>query len=268
MMPKVTARWSAMTTLLSPAVHAEQRRFMGRGPTIAGKKSATDAKKTILFGKLAKELTFISKSVNGDVNNIRLESVIIKAKTSNMPRDKIEAAVKRGVDGKAGAITETVLYEATGPNGSALIIEALTDNRKRTAPALRHILSKNGGNLGANGSVAWMFERKGYLEVNQPEEGSAVAWNEDSVMNVAIEAGADDMEFRDAVAQITCDVNDLAAVRTHLNDMGLHPHVCSMIYNPKEFIDLTGDAADAFHGLIDALDDNEDVNEVYHNVNE
>ncbi|RHY27813.1 hypothetical protein DYB32_006509 [Aphanomyces invadans] len=200
--------------LIAGAMRHEQRRFMGRAPTIAGKKSATDAKKAILFGKLGKELVVTSKATNGDVNNI--------AKTFNMPRDKIEAAIKRGVDGKSAAATETILYEGTGPSGSALMvgttippvlhfmypmrfdqIEALTDNRKRTAPALRHILSKHGGALGANGSVAWMFERKGYLEVSagstwhprplnrsvaqvkQPEE-SSLTWDEDSVMNIAV----------------------------------------------------------------------------------
>ncbi|CAK4712509.1 unnamed protein product [Aphanomyces euteiches] len=221
-----------------PGVFAEQRRFMGRAPTIAGKKSATDAKKAVLFGKLGKEIAFVSKATNGDVNNIRLASVMIK-------------------------------------------IEALTDNRKRTAPALRHLLTKHSGNLGASGSVAWMFERKGYLEVKQPEEAS-IEWNEDSIMNVAIEAGAEDMEFRDAIAQITCDVNDLAQVRSHLIDLGLHPHVCSLIYNPKEFVDLPEEHLEEFHNLLEveslvllvglkhlqALNDNEDVNEVFHNINE
>ncbi|KAH9195911.1 hypothetical protein AeNC1_002100 [Aphanomyces euteiches] len=259
-----------------PGVFAEQRRFMGRAPTIAGKKSATDAKKAVLFGKLGKEIAFVSKATNGDVNNIRLASVMIKAKTANMLRDKIEAAIKRGVDGKAGAVSETVLYEATGPNGSALMIEALTDNRKRTAPALRHLLTKHSGNLGASGSVAWMFERKGYLEVKQPEEAS-IEWNEDSIMNVAIEAGAEDMEFRDAIAQ----ANYLPAT-FHLIDLGLHPHVCSLIYNPKEFVDLPEEHLEEFHNLLEveslvllvglkhlqALNDNEDVNEVFHNINE
>ncbi|ETW04396.1 hypothetical protein H310_04678 [Aphanomyces invadans] len=253
--------------LIASAMRHEQRRFMGRAPTIAGKKSATDAKKAILFGKLGKELVVTSKATNGDVNNIRLASVVIKAKTFNMPRDKIEAAIKRGVDGKSAAATETILYEGTGPSGSALMIEALTDNRKRTAPALRHILSKHGGALGANGSVAWMFERKGYLEVKQPEE-SSLTWDEYSVMNIAIEAGADDMEFRDSIAQITCDVNDLAAVRNHLVGMGLHPHVCSLIYNPKEFVTLPEDASEEFEALLDALSDNEDVNDVFHNIHQ
>ncbi|ETV82572.1 hypothetical protein H257_05168 [Aphanomyces astaci] len=253
--------------LVATSLRFEQRRFMGRAPTIAGKKSATDAKKAILIGKLAKELVVTSKATHGDVNNIRLASVVIKAKTFNMPRDRIEAAIKRGVDGKSGAVTETILYEATGPSGSALMIEALTDNRKRTAPALRHILGKHGGGLGANGSVAWMFERKGYLEVKQPDD-EAVTWDEDSMLNIAIEAGAEDMEFRDAVAQITCDMNDLAIVRNHLVTLGLHPHVCSIIYNPKEFVDLPDDAADEFEALLDALSDNEDVNDVFHNINQ
>ncbi|CAK4811268.1 unnamed protein product [Aphanomyces euteiches] len=158
---------------------------------------------------------------------------MIKAKTANMPRDKIEAAIKRGVDGKAGAVSETVLYEATGPNGSALMIEALTDNRKRTAPALRHLLTKHSGNLGASGSVAWMFERKGYLEVKQPEEAS-IEWNEDSIMNVA--------EFVDLPEEHLEEFHNLLEVESLVLLVGLKH--------------------------LQALNDNEDVNEVFHNINE
>ncbi|KDO26404.1 hypothetical protein SPRG_08207 [Saprolegnia parasitica CBS 223.65] len=246
---------------------ADQRRCMGRGPTIQGKKSLTDAKRTLLFGKLAKELMVTSKLTAGDTNNIRLASVISKAKAANMPRDKIEYAVKRGVEGKSGVITETVEYEATGPHGSALIIEALTDNRKRTAPALRHILSKHNGNLGANGSVAWMFERKGYFEIQKPDD-DALAWDEESVMNLAIEAGVDDVEYRETMAQLMCESSELAAVRSNLMEAGVVPQVSELIYSPKEYLVLEGDAKAEFDTLLEALQDNEDVNEVYHNVDE
>ncbi|OQR90513.1 hypothetical protein ACHHYP_05461 [Achlya hypogyna] len=259
--------------LPTPSISDGQRRHMGRGPTIQGKKSLTDAKRTLLFGKLAKELMVTSKLTNGDTNNIRLASVISKAKAANMPRDKIEYAVKRGVEGKSGVITETVVYEATGPHGSALMIEALTDNRKRTAPALRHILSKHNGSLGANGSVAWMFERKGYFEIQKPgpEEVSTLEWDEENVMNLAIDAGVDDVEYRDTMAQLRqlmCESSELAAVRTNLMDAGIVPQVCELIYSPKEYLVLEGDAKAEFDTLLEALNGDEDVNEVYHNVDE
>ncbi|OQR99608.1 hypothetical protein THRCLA_06445 [Thraustotheca clavata] len=276
MLARVSKRLNMRPLMLFPAEVSmsingcEQRRHMGRGPTIQGKKSLTDAKRTLLFGKLAKELMVTSKLTNGDMNNIRLQSAISKAKAANMPRDKIEAAVKRGVEGKSGVVMETIVYEATGPHGSALMIEALTDNRKRTAPALRHILSKHNGSLGANGSVAWMFERKGYFEIQKPEgeEAPAFEWDEENVMNLAIEAGVDDVEYRDTIAQFMCESTELSAVRGNLIAAGIHPNVCELIYSPKEYLALEGEAKDEFDGLLEALNNDEDVNQVYHNIDE
>ncbi|KAG6583089.1 uncharacterized protein IUM83_06181 [Phytophthora cinnamomi] len=247
-------------------VGCQSVRWMGRGPTIQGKKNATDAKRTATNAKLAREIMVISKSVGGDVNNVRLVAAVNKAKAANMPKDKIEAAIKRGVEGKDGSNAEAVLYEASGPAGSALMIETLTDNKRRTAPALRHILGKYNGALGTNGSVAWMFERKGYLEIELPEEKPEI--DEDSLMEIALEAGADDVEMREGLAQVTCDPSELAAVRKGFTEAGLEPAISELIYNPKEFLDLEGEQRETFDKLIDALNEDEDVNQIHHNVNE
>ncbi|KAG6975344.1 hypothetical protein JG688_00002464 [Phytophthora aleatoria] len=272
------------------AVYSQNVRWMGRGPTIQGKKNATDAKRTATNAKLAREIMVISKSVGGDANNVRLVAAVSKAKAANMPKDKIEAAIKRGVDGKdgrlktldaefrfeidkscvnAGSNAEAVLYEATGPAGSALMIETLTDNKRRTAPALRHILGKNSGALGTNGSVAWMFERKGYLEIELPSgDGDKPELDEDALMEIALEAGAEDVEMREGLAQVTCDPSELAAVRKGFTEAGLEPAISELIYNPKEFLDLEGEQRETFDKLIDALNEDEDVNQIHHNVNE
>uniref|UniRef100_A0AAV1V4Y8 Transcriptional regulatory protein n=1 Tax=Peronospora matthiolae TaxID=2874970 RepID=A0AAV1V4Y8_9STRA len=244
-------------------------RWMGRGPTIQGKKTATDAKRTATNAKLAREIMVISKSVAGDVNNVRLLAVVNKAKAVNMPKDKIEAAIKRGVEGKDGSNAEAVLYEASGPAGSALMIETLTDNKRRTAPALRHILSKFGGVLGTNGSVSWMFERKGYLEIELPVgNGDQPEMDEDALMEIALDAGADDVEMHDGLAQVVCDPCGLSSVRKCFTEAGLEPTICELVYNPKEFLDLETEQRETFDKLVDALNEDDDVNQIHHNINE
>ncbi|KAF4146274.1 Transcriptional regulator [Phytophthora infestans] len=260
---------SGVSHSAAAGVYYRNVRWMGRGPTIQGKKNATDAKRTATNAKLAREIMVISKLVGGDANNVRLVAAVNKAKAANMPKDKIEAAIKRGVEGKDGSNAETVLYEATGPAGSALMIETLTDNKRRTAPALRHILGKNSGALGTNGSVAWMFERKGYLEIELPSgDGDKPEMDEDTLMEIALEAGADDVEMREGLAQVTCDPSELAAVRKGFTEAGLEPAISELIYNPKEFLDLEGEQRETFDKLIDALNEDEDVNQIHHNVNE
>ncbi|ETN02543.1 hypothetical protein PPTG_16164 [Phytophthora nicotianae INRA-310] len=266
----LTASFTSDAPLYAIAgVYCQNVRWMGRGPTIQGKKNATDAKRTTTNAKLAREIMVISKSVGGDANNVRLVAAINKAKAANMPKDKIEAAIKRGVEGKDGSNAEAVLYEATGPAGSALMIETLTDNKRRTAPALRHILGKNSGALGTNGSVAWMFERKGYLEIELSSgDGDKPEMDEDTLMEITLEAGADDVEMREGLAQVTCDPSELAAVRKSFTEAGLEPAISELIYNPKEFLDLEGEQRETFDKLIDALNEDEDVNQIHHNVNE
>ncbi|CAI5733682.1 unnamed protein product [Peronospora destructor] len=243
---------------------------MGRGPTVQGRKNAVDVKRTATNATLAREIMVVSKSVRGDVNNRRLVAIVNKAKAANMPKDKIEAAIKRGVEGKDETNAEVVLYEASGPAGSALMIETLTDNKRRTAPALRHILGKYSGALGTSGSVAWMFERKGYLEIELPsgDGDTSLEVDEDLLIEIALDAGADNVETREGLAQIMCDPNDLAAVRKCFTEAGLEPAVSELVYNPKEFLDLEGEQLETFEKLIDALNEDEDVNQIHHNVNE
>ncbi|RLN48801.1 hypothetical protein BBJ29_004556 [Phytophthora kernoviae] len=247
-------------------VWTQNVRWMGRGPTIQGKKNATDAKRTATNAKLAREIAIISKMVGGDTKNVRLVAAVNKAKAANMSKDKIEAAVKRGVESKDGSNAESVLYEASGPSGSAMMIETLTDNKRRTAPALRHILGKYNGALGTSGSVAWMFERKGYLEIELPTGDDAL--DEDSLMEIVLEAGADDVEMREGLAQVMCDPSELAVVRKSFAEAGLEPAIVELIYNPKEFLDLEGGQRESFDKLIDALNEDEDVSQIHHNVNE
>ncbi|KAJ0409465.1 hypothetical protein P43SY_002355 [Pythium insidiosum] len=256
------------TALPATALWLQSVRHMGRGPTVQGRKNATDAKRTAMNAKLARELTIVSKMVGGDRNNVRLQSVISKAKAANMTKDKIDAAIKRGVDSKDAVNAETVIYEATGPGGSALMIETLTDNKRRTAPALRHILGKYDGTLGTNGSVAWMFERKGYLEIDLSKAAADKPLDDDALMEIALEAGAEDVETRDTLAQVTCEPTELAAVRDGFASAGLEPSIVELIYLPKDFMDLEGEQRETFDKLIDALEDNEDVNQIHHNVNE
>ncbi|KAF1783801.1 YebC-like [Phytophthora cactorum] len=297
------------------AVYSQNVRWMGRGPTIQGKKNATDAvRQRRTLSAIDKQLTdegFCIPRRNARLPTpnwrarlwsspsrweatrtmwCRLVAAVSKAKAANMPKEKIEAAIKRGVDGKdgrletldaefrfeidkscvnAGSNAEAVLYEATGPAGSALMIETLTDNKRRTAPALRHILGKNSGALGTNGSVAWMFERKGYLEIELPSgDGDKPELDEDALMEIALEAGAEDVEMREGLAQVTCDPSELAAVRKGFTEAGLEPAISELIYNPKEFLDLEGEQRETFDKLIDALNEDEDVNQIHHNVNE
>uniref|UniRef100_M4C2G2 TACO1/YebC-like second and third domain-containing protein n=1 Tax=Hyaloperonospora arabidopsidis (strain Emoy2) TaxID=559515 RepID=M4C2G2_HYAAE len=242
-------------------------RWMGRGPTIQGKKTATDAKRTATNAKLAREIMVISKSVAGDVNNVVRGQQYLKLDLVRAT-DGIAAATfltsRADVDN-----AEAVLYEASGPAGSALMIETLTDNKRRTAPALRHILSKFGGVLGTNGSVSWMFERKGYLEIELPVgSGDQPEMDEDALMEIALDAGAEDVEMHDGLAQVVCDPSGLASVRKCFTEAGLEPTLCELVYNPKEFLNLETEQRENFDKLVDALNEDDDVNQIHHNINE
>ncbi|RQM14533.1 hypothetical protein DD237_003148 [Peronospora effusa] len=258
MLARCRAAWT-----ISTGVYRENMRWMGRGPTIQGRKNAVDVKRTATNANLAREI-------------MRLVAVVNKAKAANMPKDKIEAAIKRGVEGKDGLLMEKYediqeatlnLYYTKLP--VQLEIETLTDNKRRTAPALRHILGKYNGALGTSGSVAWMFERKGYLEIELPsDDGDRSTVDEDLLIEIALNAGADNVETREGWAQIMCDPNDLAVVRKCFTEAGLEPAVSELVYNPKEFLDLEGEQLETFDKLIDALNEDEDVNQIHHNVNE
>jgi YebC/PmpR family DNA-binding regulatory protein len=187
--------------------------------TIKHKKGATDAKRGKIFTKLIKEITVAARTGgSGDVDsNARLRKAVNDAKGQNMPNDTIDRAIKRGTGELEGAQYDEVLYEGYGPNGVAVMVEAMTDNRNRTVAEIRHIFSKNGGNMGESGSVGWMFDKKGYFVVDK------AAKSEEELFDIAIEAGADDMQDEGDVFEIFSTPENFDAVNDALKAAGIEP---------------------------------------------
>src|SRR6187549_1207828 len=183
--------------------------------SIKHKKGATDAKRGKLFTKFIKELTVAARSGGGDPDaNARLRKAISDAKAGNMPNDTIDRAIRRGTGEEEGVNYEEITYEGYGPGGVALLIQSMTDNRNRTVAEIRHIFSKNGGNLGEAGSVGWMFEKKGYIVVNK------AAKSEDELFEIVIEAGADDMQDEGDVFEIFTTPDNFEAVNDAVKAAG------------------------------------------------
>jgi len=228
---------------------------------IKHKKAAVDAKRGQLFGKLARAITVAAREGGGDPDhNATLAQAIVKAKDANMPHDNIERAIKKGAG--AGSEAETYLhltYEGYGPSGVAVYVMALTDNKNRTAADIRRIFDRGGGKLGTDGSVGWMFERRGVIFVE------TAGRDEEQIMDVAIEAGAEDVLFEGDSAEILCAVADFMAVRAALEAAGISYSAADLTMIPKSTVAL--DEADARKTLrlLDALEDNDDVQEVYAN---
>lgn len=229
--------------------------------TIKHKKGATDAKRGKIFTKLIKEITVAARTGgSGDVDsNARLRKAVTDAKGQNMPNDTIDRAIKRGTGELEGAQYDEVLYEGYGPNGVAVMVEAMTDNRNRTVAEIRHIFSKNGGNMGESGSVGWMFDKKGYIVVDK------AAKSEDELFEIAIEAGADDMQDEGDVFEIYTTPDAFEAVSDAVKNAGIEPQAAEISMIPQNYIALTGQDAKTMLKLYDALDDNEDVQKVYAN---
>jgi YebC/PmpR family DNA-binding regulatory protein len=221
-------------------------------------KGKEDAKKAKIFNKLAREITVAAKMGLPDpAANPRLRAAIIDARKNNMPRDRIERAIKSAQPGGGdGAVYDEVRYEAYGPGGSALIIEALTDNRNRTASELRTILSKMGGTLGESGSVAFMFTRVG--EVLFP---AAVA-SADAMLEAVIDAGGENVESGAEMHEITTSVEDFGAVRDALEKKFGEPSGARLVWKPQTPVPVAGEAAQDLLKLLDALEDNDDVQTV------
>ena len=228
---------------------------------IMHQKGASDAKKAKIFNKLAREITVSAKQGSPDPGmNPRLRAAIMAARKSNMPRDRIERAIKVAQAGAGdGANYEEIRYEAYGPGGCALIIEALTDNRNRTASELRTALSKLGGNLGETGSVAFMFTRIGEI-VFQATVASA-----DAMLEAVIEAGGDNVETDDAFHIVTSTVDDFGAVRSALEQKFGEPESARLTWIAQNDIAVAGEAAENLTKLIDVLEDNDDVQNTYGN---
>jgi len=225
--------------------------------SIKHKKGALDAKRGKLFTKLIKELTVAARQGGGDPNgNARLRKAISDAKAGNMPNDTIDRAIRRGTGEEGGVNYEEITYEGYGPGGVALLIEAMTDNRNRTVAEIRHIFSKNGGNLGESGSVGWMFEKKGYLVVDKS------AKPEDQLIDIAIDAGADDIRDDEDNWEIITAPETFEGVQSAIKAAGITPQVAEIEMVPQNYIKLEGGAAHQMVKLMEALEDHDDVQKV------
>jgi YebC/PmpR family DNA-binding regulatory protein len=224
---------------------------------IKHKKAIVDARRGKLWTKLARGITVAAKEGGGDVKgNPSLALAVQKAKDASMPKDNIQRAIDKGTGAGADAENyEAVVYEGYGPGGVALLIEAMTDNRNRTGAEMRHVLSKHGGNLGEPGSVAYLFDKKGIAVVD------AERWTEDDLMP-AIEAGAEDISQDDEFFEVVTDPSDLTAVREALVEAGIEPESSEVRWQPKTTVMLDEDGATKLLRLIDALEDNDDVDQV------
>ena len=225
--------------------------------SIKHKKGALDAKRGKLFTKLIKEITVAARSGGGDPNgNARLRKAIADAKGSNMPNDTIDRAIRRGTGEEEGVHYEEITYEGYGPGGVALMVESMTDNRNRTVAEIRHIFSKNGGNLGESGSVGWIFEKKGYIVVEKS------AKPEEELFDLAIEAGADDLRDDDENYEIITAPDSFESVLAAIKGAGIEPQVAEVELVPQNHIKLEGQDARQMLKLIEALEDHDDVQKV------
>ena len=228
--------------------------------TIKHKKGAADAKRGKLFAKLIRQVEVAARAGGGDPDmNPTLRTMYQKARDSSVPLDTIERAIKRGTGELEGVTYENCTYEAYGPEGVALYVEALTDNRNRTAAEVRNVFTKNGGSPAEPGAVAWQFERKGVISVSKD-----IA--EDDLMLVGLEAGAEDLTDEGDTWQLSCDPTELSALRSALEDAGIEIESFDLTMLPKNVVAISSEsAAKRVIRLIDALDDHDDVQDVYAN---
>ena len=232
---------------------------------IAAKKGKADAARGKVFTKLGREILVAVKQGGPDpAGNSKLKDVIAKCKANNMPNDTINNAIKKASGEGSNAVYEDITYEGYGPNGAAVIVNASTDNRNRTAADVRHVFDKAGGNLGTTGCVSYMFEKKGVIVV----EKEACKLSEDDLMMEAIEAGAEDMETQEEVYQITTAPSDFTAVTESLSEKGIEFLEAGVEMVPSNYVALDEKGAEKMQRLIDNLEDLDDVSEVFHNWEE
>jgi YebC/PmpR family DNA-binding regulatory protein len=226
---------------------------------IQHRKGRQDAKRGKLFTKAAKEIIIAAKGGGDPASNARLRAAIAAAKAVNLPKDKIDNAIKKGTGELAGGDILEISYEGYGPGGVALIVEAATDNRNRTVAEVRHILSKHGGSMGEAGCVGWMFERKGVITLDGGK------YTEDQVMEAALEAGADDVRDEGGTWEIHTAVADFAAVRDALEAAGMEMDSAELSMIPQNTVEVDADTGRKLMRLVDALEDNDDVQNVHAN---
>jgi YebC/PmpR family DNA-binding regulatory protein len=229
--------------------------------TIKHKKAATDAKRGKIFTRLAREITVAAREGGGDpAVNFNLRLAVDKAKSANMPKDNIERAIKRGTGELKGAELEEVTYEAYAPHGVGLLIQVLTDNRNRAVAELRRVLTRMGGNMAEAGSVAWQFERKGYLAIS-PNGGG-----EEAIFEAAVDAGADDVIISEEMVEVLALPDTFQGVRQALEDLGLGFEAAELSMIPKNTLQLSEDETLKVMSVITALEDLDDVQQVYSNL--
>ena len=227
---------------------------------IQHRKGRQDAKRGKVFTKAAKEIIIAAKTGGDPAGNPRLRAAIAAAKAVNLPKDKIEAAIRKGTGEDAGGDFVEVFYEGYAPGGVAIMVDVATDNKNRTVAEIRHLFSKHGGAMAENGSVAWMFERKGVITV---EHG---AFTEDAIMEAALEAGADDVVDDEDVWTIQTAMQDFATVRDNLENSGVAMESAELAMVPSNLVPVDAETAMKVIRLMEALDDNDDVQNVYGNA--
>jgi YebC/PmpR family DNA-binding regulatory protein len=229
--------------------------------TIRHKKGAQDAKRGKLFSKLIKEITVAAKMGGGEEeSNPRLRTAVLKAKAANMPKDNIERAIKKGTGELGTSEYYELSYEGYGPNGVAILVDTLTDNKNRTAADIRSIFNKNGGNLGENGCVSYLFNRKGIITYDTE------SYSEDDILEVALEAGAEDVETSGDTIEVSTSPEDFEAVLEALTSAGLEHSMAEVSRVPETTVSLDAEGTRKALRLVDLLDDHDDVQEVASNI--
>jgi YebC/PmpR family DNA-binding regulatory protein len=229
--------------------------------TIKHKKGAADAKRGKIFTRIIKELTVAARGGGGDPDmNPRLRTIVAEAKSVNMPADNIKRAIQRGTGELPGVSYEEITYEGYGPGGAAVIVETLTDNKNRTVGEIRHTLAKFGGNLAAENSVAWMFDKKGYIVVDKAKA------SEDTLMAAAIDAGADDMRDDGEAWEVVSAPEAFQRVLEAVKALKIEPDAAEIAFLPQNYVKLEGKPAQQMIRLMEALEENEDSKKVWSNA--
>ena len=226
-------------------------------------KAKEDAKKGKVFARFAHEIMLAAKSGGGDPDlNPRLRAAIDGAKAVSTPKENIERAIKKGTGELGGATIQEITYEGYGPNGIAMIVDVVTDNRNRTAAEVRHLFDKSGGSMGASGCVAWMFDKRGVIVIERTSD-----IDEDEIMMQALEAGAEDVVPQDDVFEIYTNANDFSAVREELEKLGYGFLSAEVSMIPQTTVDASDpELAEKIERMIERFDDNDDVQQIYHNA--
>ena len=228
--------------------------------SIKHKKGALDAKRGRMFTKVIKEITIAARIGGGDAEgNPRLRKAVSDAKELNMPADNIKRAIMKGTGELEGGQLEELTYEGYGPSGVAMIVEVVTDNRNRTVSEIRHVFSKNGGNMGESGSVSWMFKKKGYIVIDKSKA------DEDTLMTLAIDAGADDFSSEESNYEIYTSPESFDPVLKALKSKSIEPMSSEISMIPENYIKVEGKSPQQVIKLMEALDDHDDVQHVYGN---